>query len=239
MPISNYLAPSAIAKPGVIANAAARPASPYDGQVVYQQDTDQAYVWNGSAWVLLSTGTANPPGLELITACTATFAGGTAGSVSNGVVTVGTTNTSVTVSNAFSSTYKNYRIVINGLVMSSGGGGLRMSMGTSTSGSGHYYGGFYTDTGTAAVTGVKLANGAHFLIGTSTGTVEFSNSFDILNPFTAARTMVPVVNAYMETGTIGSLSAFHNADTSYTEFIIWLGSGTMSGGTIRVYGYRN
>lgn len=71
MPISSFLAPSAIAKPGVCTSST-RPASPYQGQVVFQTDTNQAFVWNGSAWVLLSTGTANPPGLEFITAKTFT-----------------------------------------------------------------------------------------------------------------------------------------------------------------------
>lgn len=50
MPISSFSAPSAISKPGVIANAAARPASPYEGQAVYQVDTDALLIWNGSAW---------------------------------------------------------------------------------------------------------------------------------------------------------------------------------------------
>lgn len=50
MGLSSQLAPSAIARPGVIANAAARPASPYEGQAVYQSDTDALLIWNGSAW---------------------------------------------------------------------------------------------------------------------------------------------------------------------------------------------
>lgn len=50
MPISRYQATSALARPGVIPNAAARPASPYEGQFVYQTDTDGLFVWNGSAW---------------------------------------------------------------------------------------------------------------------------------------------------------------------------------------------
>lgn len=50
MPITSFGSPSAIAKPGVIANAAARPASPYEGQAVYQVDTDALLIWNGSAW---------------------------------------------------------------------------------------------------------------------------------------------------------------------------------------------
>ena len=36
--------------PLVVANAAARPSSPYEGQVVYEIDTDRMSVWNGTAW---------------------------------------------------------------------------------------------------------------------------------------------------------------------------------------------
>lgn len=53
MPLSNYLAPSAIAKPGVCTSST-RPASPYEGQVIYQTDNDQLLVYNGSAWVCLT-----------------------------------------------------------------------------------------------------------------------------------------------------------------------------------------
>lgn len=50
MPISSYLAPSAIAKPGVCTSST-RPASPYEGQFIYETDTDKTFVWNGSTWV--------------------------------------------------------------------------------------------------------------------------------------------------------------------------------------------
>jgi hypothetical protein len=53
MPISSFLAPSAIAKPGVCTSST-RPASPYEGQVIYQTDNDQLLVYNGSAWVCLT-----------------------------------------------------------------------------------------------------------------------------------------------------------------------------------------
>lgn len=45
-----------------------RPAAPYDGQVIYETDTDKTLVWNGSAWVYLSTSRANPLGMDLVKA---------------------------------------------------------------------------------------------------------------------------------------------------------------------------
>ena len=49
MPISSFLAPSAIAKPGVCTSST-RPASPYEGQVIYETDTDKILAWSGSSW---------------------------------------------------------------------------------------------------------------------------------------------------------------------------------------------
>ena len=40
-------------KPGVCTSST-RPASPYDGQVVYQTDTDQTAVWDGTQWTVLA-----------------------------------------------------------------------------------------------------------------------------------------------------------------------------------------
>lgn len=50
MGLSSQLAPSAIAKPGVCTSTT-RPASPYEGQVIYQSDTDTVLFWDGAAWV--------------------------------------------------------------------------------------------------------------------------------------------------------------------------------------------
>jgi hypothetical protein len=49
MPLSNYLAPSAIAKPGVCTSST-RPASPYAGQFIWESDTQKLLVWDGAAW---------------------------------------------------------------------------------------------------------------------------------------------------------------------------------------------
>jgi len=50
MGITQQIGASSLIKPGVIDNTAARPASPYEGQVIYQKDTDAVLVWNGTAW---------------------------------------------------------------------------------------------------------------------------------------------------------------------------------------------
>lgn len=50
MGITQQSAASSLIKPGVIDSAAQRPAAPYEGQIVYEKDTDKVLVWNGTAW---------------------------------------------------------------------------------------------------------------------------------------------------------------------------------------------
>ena len=50
MGISQQIGASSIIKPGVVDNTAARPASPYEGQVIYQKDTDEILAYNGTSW---------------------------------------------------------------------------------------------------------------------------------------------------------------------------------------------
>jgi hypothetical protein len=50
MPLSSVVGAQSIVKPGVCTSTT-RPASPFDGQVIYMTDVDQTAVWDGSAWV--------------------------------------------------------------------------------------------------------------------------------------------------------------------------------------------
>ena len=45
-------------RPGVCTSST-RPTAPYEGQMIYETDTDNMYVWSGTAWVLLPP-TASP-----------------------------------------------------------------------------------------------------------------------------------------------------------------------------------
>lgn len=50
MGISQQIGASSLIKAGVIDNTAGRPASPYEGQIIYQKDTDEILAYNGSSW---------------------------------------------------------------------------------------------------------------------------------------------------------------------------------------------
>lgn len=75
MPISNQIPSSRLIQPGVVDSAATRPASPFEGQCIFQKDTDQLLVWNGTAWVIPNQKTQNPTGLEHVAG--ASFTGST------------------------------------------------------------------------------------------------------------------------------------------------------------------
>ena len=49
MPLSSVVGAQSIVKPGVCTSST-RPASPYEGQMIYETDTDKTLVWNGTAW---------------------------------------------------------------------------------------------------------------------------------------------------------------------------------------------
>jgi hypothetical protein len=49
MGLSNQIPASRLIQPGVCTSAT-RPDSPFEGQVIYETDTDKVLVWNGSAW---------------------------------------------------------------------------------------------------------------------------------------------------------------------------------------------
>jgi hypothetical protein len=50
MAFSSVVGASSVIRPGVCTSTT-RPSSPYDGQVIYETDTDLVKAWNGSTWV--------------------------------------------------------------------------------------------------------------------------------------------------------------------------------------------
>lgn len=50
MPLSSVVGASSILKPGVCTSST-RPAAPYEGQTIYETDTDRLLTYDGSAWI--------------------------------------------------------------------------------------------------------------------------------------------------------------------------------------------
>ena len=148
--------------------------------------------------------------------------------------TIGSGVSSVTVSDAFSATYDNYRILVN--TTGSTNQSLAMTLGASVTG---YYGFLiYGDAINNTVLGVGRNNQPRMdYIGGGTTSQATTVALDVLNPFATSYTRFPS-SPYMDTTSYGQMSGEHKVSASYTSFTIIATAGTITGGTISVYGYR-
>ena len=145
--------------------------------------------------------------------------------------TIGSAVASVTVNNAFSATYDAYKIVITGGAGSTAAY-LRVNMDGATSGYKNNL--VYNDFGTATAT-VDTSTQAFFNYAGATTTQGSYLNIDLFSPFLAKNTTFSgaLINATLS----GNSSGIHPFATSYTGLVIATSSGTMTGGTIYVYGY--
>jgi hypothetical protein len=144
--------------------------------------------------------------------------------------TIGTGVSSVAVTSAFSSTYDNYRIVVSGGV----GSALQAIAMIMTGSTASYYQILaYWTYALAAPSALSVNNGANW---TYIGESGDSNTIaiDILNPNNAKYTQFS--GGYI--GSVaGTVSGYHGVASAFTGFTLSV-AGTMTGGTITVYGYR-
>jgi len=149
---------------------------------------------------------------------------------------IGTTVASVTISSCFSSTYDNYKITINGGV-GTGTINLRMVLGATTTG--YYYVDMYrTYANTDYSTG--YANQALFGNVGGGSVNALAMNVEIGSPNLAKRTTISSpTNVPATDAGAGILAGYLDNNTQYTAFTLSPSSGTLTGGTIRVYGYQN
>ena len=147
--------------------------------------------------------------------------------------TIGSGVSSVTVSDAFSTDYNAYKIVITGGVASTTND-LRLTLGASATT--YAYGIIYNTTSSATPAGLSSASTTSFPYA-GAGTVNFLNfDCELVNPFAAQYT---TMSAFYNNGlSLGTINGVHATATSYTAFTITPSGGTLTGGTISVYGYR-
>jgi hypothetical protein len=146
--------------------------------------------------------------------------------------TIGTAVSSVTVTGAFSADYDNYKIIITGGTNSTPQA-ISFKLGASTTG---YYGALlYLNYGANSIGNLTNNNAAAWAYVGEGLTDSTGVNIELLSPFLTKFTRY--FGGY--SGSIGGMtSGYHAVATSYTDFTISVG-GTMTGGTIRVYGYRN
>jgi hypothetical protein len=148
---------------------------------------------------------------------------------------IGTAVSSVAVTNAFSSAYDAYKIVVSGGVGSTNIT-LQLVLGSNTAN-------YYSSVSLVAFSGGSVSgsgnsNIAYFnRIGSASADAITLNA-DLVNPFLSKFTLIDGMFTF-STVDAGYVSGLHASATSFTGFTINTSAGTLTGGTIYVYGYKN
>jgi hypothetical protein len=199
----------------VFSNAAARTAaitSPVEGQMTYLEDADRLELYSGSGWF-------SPFGLTLIKK-----------------QVMGTTVSTVTVTDAFSDSYDSYKIIITGGV-ASGNNNIAMRLGGVNTG-------YYASAQSITYAGVSSAYGGNNIsnwvpAGYGSTNTNYMN-VELHGPFLAKRTIFSSTSiSPAAAGASLAVGGFQDSNTSFTDFTLLPQGGiTLTGGTIYVYGYR-
>jgi hypothetical protein len=147
---------------------------------------------------------------------------------------VGTGVSSVTVTGAFSADYDAYRIIWTGGIGSTGIN-LGMKLGSAATG---YYGflayGAYSGL---TVYGANDNNNSSFSVIGGGDASMMNCDIDVIDPFITKPTKVK--GAFQNATGFGNYVGRLADNTSYTAFTLTPNTGTLTGGTVRVYGIRN
>jgi hypothetical protein len=151
-------------------------------------------------------------------------------------VTVGSGVSSVTVSDCFSSTFDNYKIVFQFDTFSVNNAAIHFSLGTATNG---WYGkmGITAWNGSFTQNQVGAASGYMQIGNTSTTNKSVSSVMDIVRPYISGRTQA--YGQHYGNGYVGDYQGSEEFSVSATSFTVAGSAGTMTDGVIRVYGYNN
>jgi hypothetical protein len=154
---------------------------------------------------------------------------------SDGTITIGSAVSSVIVNGVFSSAYENYLVQVTGYGTSANS--VLFLRPNGSTGTTYQSAGYLINYGTAtlvAVAGALNSNGFRLSENASAG--NNSCEVTVFRPFTVTQSSSSS-RAQSDTG--GSNYATRDtAALSSTDFTLVLSSGTMSFGTIRVYGYK-
>lgn len=204
----------------VFASASARTsaiASPQEGMFSYLKDTNSTEYYSGSAWVAVGGGSSGA--LTKITS-------GSFSSVS-----------SFAIDSIFSSTYKNYKLIVIGTGGTGGAAGIEQrfrTAGTDNTTSNYSSGRNSTIYSTGATEIGNSAAANKMQLGRTNGTV-FALDLDILNPFASEQTIV--IGGHTDSSRGGASSGLFGATTSFDGIKIINEASNNITGTYIVYGY--
>ena len=189
-------------------------ATPVEGMYTHLEDNDSLQFWNGSSWV-------SPFGSTLV------------GSDSF------TAQSSVVISNCFTSEYQNYAVYANFVMSGVGLGNVRFSSGGTVNSTSNYVTAY--DIGGSVGSETTTALNTFGSSPASGGTLNCQ--LLIFNPAPATRTdVISTSIARNPTGTTAPIwtqtAAFFADDIAFDGISITASAGTMTG-NLRVYGLRN
>jgi hypothetical protein len=212
-------------RPGVCTSTT-RPTAPYEGQMIYETDTDLTYVWGGSAWQQVSGGTAV----------------GNSGLVYVGQTTAGSGVTTLTLNNVFSATYNAYRVVVGGGSISAAASlSMQVIDSGGTASTASYYESFiYSAFTGSTVLAANTNNGSNFV--RTANAISSSDcatgAFDLVNPFLSKFTHY-YNSANPGGGNGGNSIGYHGVASSYTGIKLTSSvASALTGTIVTVYGYR-
>lgn len=211
-------------RPGVCTSTT-RPVSPFNGQVIYETDTKQTLVWQGTTWVML-TDADTPPGLQHIRS-------------------VSFTNTStIEIDSCFSSEFRNYKLLFSLRPNATATGGVELQLrasGSNLAGSSYITQGVSQNAGNApsanngsATTGFYLTN---FYSATDFSVIAEAT---ILNPNQTAWTGYFGTSAFDWPGPqyfTRTQNGFYTQTTAADGFRLVTTSAIT--GNVRIYGLRD
>jgi hypothetical protein len=150
--------------------------------------------------------------------------------------TIGTAVSSVTVTGAFSTDYDAYQIVVTGGTFNTTlvWGVFQFSSAHTT---GYYGAAQFIDTA-AAVTNQGTSNLGRLLVTRSSTTTAGVSSWvvNVANPMNAVRKSIW---GQCSGGNMVTHGGYYDSTSTFSQFVLSPSAGTLTGGTIRVYGMRN
>jgi hypothetical protein len=192
-----------------------------EGQMCYVEGTG-LQTYNGTSWV--TWGTAPSAGALVLVKSQ----------------TIGSAVSSVSVTSAFSATYDAYKITVSGGAASTNNWlGIQLGATTTNYSYGRAAGTYPTPSGTYSGDGGSGVSSWPNIAYTAAGN-GLALTCEIINPYLSLNTGIGWYSIMMQSGQSGGAGAGYLANTtSYTDFTLTVNSGTISGGTIRVYGLVN
>jgi hypothetical protein len=156
---------------------------------------------------------------------------------------IGTAVSTVAVTGAFSSTYRNYKVIISGGSISGAGNPVSIQLGPSSVGAyntSYYMNFIYNNYSSNSVAGAVSNNTSAWTQMLYPGSNGYHAEFELLSPQAAYRTGLKGTRFDLASaGIAGPITGFHDSVNQFTDFsLLPTGGNTLTGGTIYVYGYK-